>query len=300
MSSQPADAPQPPGAEPAPAAATPTPTPDLDRKGRRGARSDAARASGYRSRFALVYVALTLVGALAFSAFVILVMRPDAAPAPSWSAWEPSGSDIAKTRQIADRVTKGYRDDVGDQLAIALSGPPTVTAGSSEGTGDIPVRAIAIRPDTSTGQAEEDDIAIVDSSASHQYILCGLGTNCSIANGVPSEERHALLRRQAMELALYTFKYVPSIDSVTVFLPPRPDGAAAPTAVFLRRDDVATELDKPLRSTLEPTTPTIGQLKGAELATVNRVTRPHLYQYEYTQAQDGSAVLVLNPIVTTG
>ena len=34
-----------------------------------------------------------------------------------------------------------------------------------------------------------------------------------------------MMRRQAIELALYTFKYVPSIETVTVFLPPRPDGA---------------------------------------------------------------------------
>ena len=278
-----------------PPAATVDPTPT-----RAEVRSEAARASGYRSRFALVYVGLTVLAGIAAAAFVILVARPDAAPAPKWSAWEPTGSDAAMTKQIADRVAKGYRDDVGDQMAIALSGPPTVTAGSSEGTGDIPVRAIAIRPDTSTGLAEEDDVDIVDSSSSHQYILCGLGTNCSISSGTPSAERHALLRREAMELALYTFKYVPSVDSVTVFLPPRPDAAAAPTAVFLKRSDLAAELDQPLAKTLEPTTPTIGQLQGAELAAVNRITRPRLYQYEYTQAQDGSAVLVLSPVVNTG
>src|SRR5690606_24285560 len=121
------------------------------------------------------------------------------------------------------------------------------------------VRAIAVRPDTSTGQAEDEDIDIVDAAGSHQYVLCGLGTNCSIASGEPSEERHALLRREAMELALYTFKYVDTIDSVTVFLPPRPGGDTAPTAVFLERGDVAKELDTSLRRTLEPTTPGVGQ-----------------------------------------
>lgn len=262
-------------------------------------RADRARSSGYRSRFALLYLGLAVIGGIGVGALVVLLARPDAAPAPQWSAWQPSGSNAAKTKQIADRVAREYRLDGGDQLAIALSGPPTVTAGSSEGTGDIPVRAIAVRPDTSTGLAEEDDIDIIDSAGSHQYILCGLGTNCSIASGEASEARHALLRREAMELALYTFKYVPEIESVTVFLPPRPDGAAPPNAVFLQRGDMKAELGKPLTKTLEPTTPTIGQLQGKELSTVNRLTRPHLYQYEYTQAQDGSAVLVLSPVVTT-
>ena len=85
---------------------------------------------------------------------------------------------------------------------------------------------------------------------------------------------------------------------MTIFLPPRPDGAAAPNAVFLKRGDIAAELDRPISETLEPTAPTIGQLQGKELSTVNRITRPHLYGYEYTQAQDGSAVLVLSPVTT--
>ena len=34
-----------------------------------------------------------------------------------------------------------------------------------------------------------------------------------------------------------------------------------------------------------------------ELATVDRITEPRLYSYEYQQAQDGSAVLVYAPVV---
>ena len=84
------------------------------------------------------------------------------------------------------------------------------------------MRAIAVRPDTSTGKAEEDDIDIVDASKSMQYVLCGLGESCSIAHGEASEARHMLLRRQALELALYTFKYVDGIESVAIFLPRHP------------------------------------------------------------------------------
>jgi len=34
-----------------------------------------------------------------------------------------------------------------------------------------------------------------------------------------------------------------------------------------------------------------------ELALVNKLTEPRLYSYEYQQAQDGSAVLIYNPVV---
>ena len=87
------------------------------------------------------------------------------------------------------------------------------------------------------------------------------------------------------------------IDSVTVFLPPPPGGESPATAVFLRRGDVRTELAKPLRRTMSPGAPPLGEIPAAELQTLNRITLPRLYQFEYTQAQDLSAVLVLDPVV---
>ena len=105
------------------------------------------------------------------------------------------------------------------------------------------------------------------------------------------------MRREALELALYTFKYVHDIDSVSVFLPPRPDGASSATSVFLKRSDVKQELDKPLATSIGPKTPTIGGMPKKELALVNKITEPRLYSYEYQQAQDGSAVLIYNPVV---
>jgi hypothetical protein len=260
-------------------------------------REERARLSGYRRRFALVYLALALIAGVGIGALIVLVSRPDAAPDPVWSAWEPNGSETARVRQIADHVAKGYRTPAGEQLVVALGGPPTVTAGGDTSTSPIPIRAIAVRPDTSTGQAEEDDIEIHDATNSMQFVLCGLGEGCAIDEGAPSQARHSLLRREALELALYTFKYVDGVDSVTVFLPPPPGGESPATAVFLRRGDVRTELAKPLRRTISPGAPPLGKIPAAELQTLNRITLPRLYQFEYTQAQDLSAVLVLDPVV---
>lgn len=257
-------------------------------------RSERARKSGYRRRFVIVYGALALIGGIALGALVVLLTRPDAVPNPSWSAWEPSGSSNARVKQIADHVAKEYRYQ-GQQMVVALGGPPTVAAGGDT-TSPIPVAAIAVRPDTSTGKAEEDDIELVDASKSMQYVLCGLGDGCALSSGPPTEARHTLLRREALELALYTFKYVDGVDSVTVFLPPPAGGQSPATAVFLERGDTGTELSKPLSQTLSPLTPSVGTIKADELQTLNRITRSRLYQFQYTQAQDLSAVLVLDPI----
>jgi hypothetical protein len=83
---------------------------------------------------------------------------------------------------------------------------------------------------------------------------------------------------------------------VTVFLPPPAGGQSPATAVFLERGDTGPELGKPLSSTLSPITPSVGTIKAGELQTLNRITRSRLYQFQYTQAQDLSAVLVLDPI----
>ncbi len=262
-------------------------------------RSDRARSTAYRGRFAAVYLALAAVAGLGIGALLVLVTRPDSGPAQAWSQWEPSGSEVAKTRQVADYVSRSYQAD-GSRLTLALAGPPQVT--SADGTAaKVPISAIAVLPDTRFGQQEEGDVTVVDASKNLQIVLCGLGENCSIAFGEPSEERHTLLRRQVLEMALYTFRYVEGIDSVTAFLPPTPpespDQAVSPTAVYLERGDVAAELAQPLARTLGAQTPSIGEITEAELAAVNRITLPRVYGFGYQQAQDGSAVLVLTPIV---
>jgi hypothetical protein len=255
---------------------------------------DSARGRGYRTRFVWIYVVLAAIAGAGLAAFVVLMAKPDAAPSAAWSSWEPTGSDDAKARQVAATVANRYRFKNGQQIVTALVGPPRVSAGGE--TGELPVRAIAIRPDITSGKKDEDDIEIIETGSSLLFILCGLGQNCSITSGSPSEERHTLLRREALELALYTFKYLPDVSSITVFLPPRPDGQTAPTAVFFKRGDLKDALKQPLARTLDSPTPRIGEMKGRDLANVNRLTRPSLYQYEYAQAQDGSAILVLDPV----
>lgn len=288
---------EPPGAESEPKVFEAEPARPVSEKSAQS-REDRARSAAYKSRFVLVYAAMALIAGAAVGGFAVLLAQPGAAPATKWSAWVPSGSTSAKAKQIATRISKAYRLDDGRQLAAALVGPPQVSAGGGVG-GDVPVRAIAIRPDTSTGAQEEDDIAIIDTQNSLTFILCGLGQNCSIASGTPSEARHALLQREALELALYTFKYVDDVNAVTVFLPPRKDATATPTSVFLRKNDVAAELRRPLIRTIGPRAPRIGKMPSSELATLNRITRTRLYSYEYQQAQDGSAILVLDPVAAS-
>jgi hypothetical protein len=133
------------------------------------------------------------------------------------------------------------------------------------------------------------------------YILCGLGERCSIKEGKATEERQQLLRREALELSLYSFKYLDGVDSVVVFLPPAVTAeteAEAGSSVFLKKSEVRDELRRPLSQTLlrrEP--PPLGEMDALEVGNVDRLTRPRTYQYEFQAAQEGSAILVLTPAV---
>jgi hypothetical protein len=260
-------------------------------------RADRARRLAYRSRFAAFYVLLAIVAGAGVGALLVLVGRGSPAPAPAWSAWEPAGSAERRSAQIGDHVGDQYRLPSGKALvAVTYAGPPTVTGPDGS---TFQVRAIAVRPDTTAGRAEADDIDTFSAQNTVMYTLCGLGTSCSIAEGKASTERGQLLRREALELSLYSFAYLGGIDSTLVLLPPRADGQAA-TAVFVERGDVRGELGRPLDQTLTaPLTPGVGEIQADEQRVIDRATRSRLYEYSYLQAQDGSPVMVLTPALSS-
>jgi hypothetical protein len=258
-------------------------------------RADRARRLAYRGRFGFFYVVLAIVAGAAVGTLVVLIERGSPAPAAAWSEWEPTGSRERRAGQIGDHVTDAYRLPSGRQLAtVTYVGPPTVTG--PDGT-TFQVRALAVRPDTSGGRAEADDIDTINAGGTLMYNLCGLGNACSIPEGTASSARAALLRREALELALYSFTYVDGVDSVLVLLPPRPDGQGA-ISVFLERADLRTQLARPLDETYTaPLVPDVGEIPAEELRVIERITRPRLYAFSYLQAQDGSPIMVLSPVL---
>jgi len=243
----------------------------------------------YTYRFAVVYVVLGMILAAALVALVVLVIKPGHKASPPWSAWKPaSGSTASMTKQISDHVAHEYKLNAkGTQLLAVIPSNLKVTSG----TNDVAIKAIAVRqaPQSNTG------IQILDSAGSWQYQLCGLGTNCSIAGGTPTKIRGRLVRREALEMALYTFKFVPAVKSVVAFMPP-PPGQAANTLVFLQKNDLKDQLSKPLSTTLRRATPPLPNNPDAsEALTIDRLTLPETYTYQLTALQGGGAALILDP-----
>ena len=244
----------------------------------------------HTARFVLLYTGLGAVLVAAVTGFVVVGFKPGHHSSGPWSAWKPSsGSTGNEVTQIADHVSPTYKiSKAKGQLVAVVGGPAQVTSGTHK----VLISHLAVRktPNNNTG------IVTSSSAGAYTYQLCGLGANCSIQGGHPSTQRGMLVRREALELALYTFKYVPAITSVIAFMPP-PPGQTTTTLLYLQKSNYAKELSQPLRKTLPLVTPPLPtQADNKEAATIDKLTLPAVYSYTLQALQDNSALLVLDPV----
>ncbi len=256
-----------------------------------------APAPQHHTRFLVAYLILGIVIGGSIIGFGALMMK-DESTTTKWSAWQPTTNGSARVREIADHVAAGYRLPSGKQLAAAIPRSPKAV--------DPPVVAVAV--DSQTLFDSEQPFKTFPMEDGLMYFLCGTGEQCSIAEGTPTLERHRLLRREALELALHTFRYVDGVDAVVTFLPPRADELEQQqqqaqeeeelptTAVYFRKDDLKPLIDRPLTATLRGYP--VSELMSREQARmVDRHTLRALYRFSFQQAPDGqSTILVLSPL----
>jgi hypothetical protein len=123
-----------------------------------------------------------------------------------------------------------------------------------------------------------------------------------------------LLRREALELALYTFKYIDGAQTVVAILPPgrtvqgcvgicakpqvKTTTKPLSLALAFDRAELGPWLNRPVRQTLpEDLPPTVSQMSSAPEAELVSVLTAHgLFSERVEQAQDGSSVVVLSPL----
>jgi hypothetical protein len=264
-------------------------------------RSAGRESSPHSHRFV---TATAVLAGLAVAAIVIaaaaLINGRGHSTSFTWSTWSPPDSGIAGEREIANEVSPLYRAAPSSQLAVVTVRNVSDTGGGTQ---------LALR-DQTTGSLS----AISGTSAI--FTLCGLGPNCAISTGTASAARLLLLRREALELALYTFRYSSGIQNVVAILPPgRTQASSTLTkeppsagkvgssstldmAVVFARSGLRHFLDSPLRATLpEQIPPTVTEMAAApEAELVSVITGQGLFKQKLVQTQDGSSVLVLDPL----
>jgi len=239
-----------------------------------------ARSLSTRSRFAVAYLVLGAAVGVGVGSFLVLLQRDPPPPPPRWSSWQPTAAESdtpTRMLEIANHVGQSYKLPSGDQLV----GIQTQSNNSNfQGV-------VVVKPDNATQldkQYGRDDTAV--------YLFCGSPKTCKISEGSPTVARGTVLRREALELALYTFEYAHPIDNVLVFLPPGPGEKTLTSTLFFRRDDLGSSLKHPLRRTLPQVDPPLpGQIRPAERKTVDELTGDKRFKYLGTSQN----VIVIQP-----
>jgi hypothetical protein len=262
---------------------------------------EALRYSRYSARFQFLLGALVAVGAAAIVLLVAVIAgggKSDSTTialrsGPAWSDWHPTAVGLEAARQIAEHVSHEYHQPDRRQLVIVTGGPLAL--------GALPATIAIQRPADQGG-----DIDLLDGSAV-LYRMSGTHDRKGHVAGKPSPDLHLLLRREALELALYSFRYLGVSDAV-VLLPPgvlAPDtpvtkAAGAQTQALLFRHSEAalqTAIVRPLKETLAHETPSIAGVNSSSDATrVTKLTNSNLFDSRFqVDTQDLSAFLLLDP-----
>ena len=240
------------------------------------------------------WIAYAVLGLLLVSAGIGLGYELQSHPkqqSVAWSSWSPSVPGVGGVVEIASHVAGSYRLPDGEQLSRIKASYPG-TAGTVDPSAPdvirIPVTSIALASTDSTGQTSYDLLPGYPSTI--EYQLCGSGPKCQISDvdGGPTAQTAQALRRQALELSLYTFRYIPEISQVLVLMPPGARGAQPQAVLMEAGGPINLLLSQPLSLSLPP-----GESSTATQHLVDSLTAPS-FAYSYQQLFDGTYQMVLS------
>jgi hypothetical protein len=247
---------------------------------------------------AYLFLVLAIGGAIAG---VVLAFQNSGKSSPAtvagaeraWSTWQPTTRNrVATIEQIAKHVQARYRLAGGQQLAGVIPKVAVVTTTDQE----IPISAVVIHTGFPLDSPKDLSVGLIRRGA--MYIMCGSNSDCTLP-GTPTVKRGRLVRREALELALYTFTYAPSVDSVLIFAPPLASASGTPVrrVVVLQRSDVAPLLDRPLaRSLSVKQRITANDVSERDKAVIDEATQYRFYTVRNSsQLPDGTVSLELYP-----
>ncbi len=229
-------------------------------------------------RFGLIYAVLLLAAGAAVVVGIKIATDPKPAPPPPWSAFHPTGTDVKAVSEIANYVEGQYLQANGKALTEVRGGPLVMGSQALQ---------LAVRKD-----AVSNTVSAVD-GVSVEYNMCGNADTCSVPKGVSPQRAGVLTRREAYQLAMLTFKYVPSVSNVVVLMPPLVKNTKA-RAIFIRRDMVqrglaARALALPGKATK------INLVSQREAEVIAKTTDPFVYSWILATV-DSQPTLVINPI----
>jgi hypothetical protein len=255
----------------------------FERPGQAAAEQRPTGPSPFHSRFGFVWGALAGILVCAAATTVLLATTGgDNGPklAADWSSWKPDTNRMVDgAADIAAHVQSEYKLDSGDQLVAIRSGEIAL--------GDTDL-GVAVRPKGGELQLLEGDGLL--------YVLAGLEPG-GVLPGKATTKRGQVLMREALELALYSFRYLEDVTMVAVMLPPSKQATGTDTpqsrVVFYRPGDLLDELQVPLTSTLPAKVPTAKTLSKREAAQIDSLTLRNLFLASIQPLESDLSYLVL-------
>jgi hypothetical protein len=242
-----------------------------------------AEALTRKHQFRLAYGVLALAFWLSVGGFVLLLARPNHSKPVVWSAWKPSTQGLQGAHEIALRVAPKYKAANGAELVAVQEHGPQVQG--------LRLEAIGVRRLNQGGQIDPY-IGLFHADKTLIYAFCGLQTNCAI-QGDSTAEQQRMLRREALELSLYAFRYLHGVDQVVSLVDSTKDGGTS--AVFLRKSELEPELKHPLRDTLPlAAPPAVDGTDSKESAVIDALTLSNTFPAHFESLPDGDAILVLD------
>lgn len=231
------------------------------------------------------FLAANLVVVCGFFAVLILFgMLVSHGVSNSWSSYKPKGGDVfTKAQNMADHVAPAYKYN-GEPIAVVQAQPLLYQDSVVDGI------AFTRTPFRKIGSPFRQ---FEPAGSTVAYVFCGTAPRCALPNA-GAEQTVPMLKRETLELALYTFKYSPSVQSIVGLLPP---AGNANYAVYLRRKSFAKQLSEPLAATLpQHKVLSYAQLSPVEKATIDRLTLKDTYQSQFSQGANGRTLLVLRSL----
>ncbi len=213
---------------------------------------------------------------------------PTWTPLPHWAPWAPrGGSTEAVASGIGQHLAAQYRLNVAGAPLLAITGRSVTPTGSSWASFAL----IAVQPSSPAARLTVDSAA-----ATWMFRLCGSGAQCAIGPGPATIQRGRLVRREALELALYTFEYAPAVGAVIIELPPPPATGPSRVLLYYRRSQLQPELHRQLGTTLSLTLPPLPtQPDPSEAHSIDARTLPEAYTFTLFTVSDAKRALVLTP-----
>lgn len=250
-----------------------------------------------RHRFGIAYLALAVLVGTAGGLSVVLATNggDNKEVVEPWSAWQPATTGTLGVREIARHVGVRYQLNNGQQLVSVVAGPMQIPLAQ----GPVPVSALLIGSGKAGSVQQRVEVEFPQAGVFFQ--LCGRTANCQIP-GASTIRRGQLLFREVLELALYTYHYLPQADNIVTFLPPKPGVQQSDPryrrAIYLPRQALVTALAAPLDRTLPPGKAPLSprSLSAREGNAINGFVAGRLFHYDFQQAADNSVLVYLSPI----